>query len=259
VTVSFDQLPIGSVSLTRIIRDPEHVSPRIGLSGRWVDCERVRGFKQLLVEDLRALPEPICVESQGALILADGHHRLAALEELARELPGDRRFEFVSVRIANTPPGQTPAAYAYEIAVECSAKGPLPLTRAEKQAAIERLIVEHPGWSDREIGRMVGVDHKTVGAARRRGISPPGTGAAMRDRHSAGVAATSPARVARIAGQIVRYGHELGAEDSEVDYDEIVAELTNRSRSLHPTTASMWAEWWESIWRNVRAELEAGA
>ena len=48
-----------------------------------------------------------------------------------------------------------------------------PLTRAEKQAAVLRLIEIRPGASDREIGRLAGVDHKTVGRLREWGISPP--------------------------------------------------------------------------------------
>ena len=258
MSAPFDQCPVGSVGLATIVRDPEHVSPRVGLGGARVNAERVEEFKQMLAEDLRALPEPICVENQGSLILADGHHRLAALAQLAREHPGDRRFEFVSVRVANTPPGQTPATYAYEIALACSAKGPLPLTRGEKHAAIARLVAEHPEWSDREIARRVGVDHKTVGSLRARGIPQPDDGSLHRQT-GAGGASTSPVRVGRIAAQIVRYGDELGAEDSDLDYDEIVAELTYKYRELHPTTARDWAAWWEGMWRSVRAELEAGA
>jgi hypothetical protein len=257
VSAPFDHLPIGSVPLHTIIRDPEHVSPRVGLGGARVSAERVAEFKQMLGEDLQALPEPICVENQGALILADGHHRLAALCQLAREHPGDRRFEFVSVRVANTPSGQLPAAYAYEIALECSARGPLPLTRAEKRAAITRLLGEHPECSDREIARRVGVDHKTVGSLRKRGNSPADDGS-VHDQNGA-PASTSPTRVARIAAQVVRCGVELGAEGSDVEYDEIVAELADRFRGFHPRTARNWVEWWEGIWRDVRAELEAGA
>jgi hypothetical protein len=203
VTRRFEYFPVGNVRLATIIRDPEAgFTTRAGLGGGRVNLERVAEFKQMLVEDLRALPEPICVESQGQLILADGHHRLAALEQLAREHPGDRRYEFVSVRVANTPSGQQPAAYAYEIAVECSAKGPLPLTKAEKRSAVVRLLTQHPEWSDREIARRAGVDHKTVGSVRRWGIPQSQEPAHSDNRAGSG----SPARVSRIAAQIVRYG-----------------------------------------------------
>ena len=254
----FDQCPIGSVRLETVIRDPEQVSPRRGLGAARVSAERVAEFKQMLGEDLRALPEPICVESQGSLILADGHHRVAALEQLAREYPGDRRFEFISIRVANTPSGLLPSAYAYEIALECSAKGPLPLTRAEKHVAIARLLEGRPTATNREIARLVGVSHHTVEARRRETGGQSPTRETVNSNGSRATS-TSPARVARIAAQIVRYGVELGAEDSNVGYDETVAELAYKCRELHPTTARDWAEWWEGMWGNVRAELEAGA
>jgi hypothetical protein len=221
-----------------------------------VDAGRVAEFKRMLVEDLRALPEPICVESQGSMILADGYHRIAALAELAREFPGDRRFEFVSVRVVTAPSGQLPAAYAYEIALECSAKGPLPLTRADKHTAIVRLLEARPTASNREIARLVGVSHHTVEVRRREigGQSPTHETVNLAGSRAA---STSPARVARIAAQIVRYGDELGAQDSDVDYDEIVAELACSCRERHLATACEWAEWWEGMWRDARHALEA--
>lgn len=44
-------------------------------------------------------------------------------------------------------------------------------TRATKQATVEAELIANPDRSDREIARVAGVDHKTVGAARGR-ISP---------------------------------------------------------------------------------------
>ncbi len=70
---------------------------------------------------------------------------------------------------------------------------------------------------------------------------------------------TSPAWISRIAAQIVRYGDELGAQDSDADYDDIVAELAHSFREHYRTTARDWAEWWEGMWGNVLVELEAGA
>src|SRR6202020_1857411 len=110
----FDQAPIGSVGLSTVIRAPARISPRTGLGGDRVDRERVAEFKRCRGGALRGRPEPICVENQGSMILADGYHRVAALSELACEFPGDRRFQFVSIRIVNAPSGQQPAAYAYE-------------------------------------------------------------------------------------------------------------------------------------------------
>jgi len=48
------------------------------------------------------------------------------------------------------------------------------LSTAEKRNRIEVELFDNPNRSDREIGRVVGVDHKTVGAARERlGIASP--------------------------------------------------------------------------------------
>lgn len=64
-----------------------------------------------------------------------------------------------------------PVEFTYREALKRSAFTAKPLTRAEKQQAVRRLLKANPQASDREIGRLVGVDHKTVGRARR-GISP---------------------------------------------------------------------------------------
>lgn len=58
---------------------------------------------------------------------------------------------------------------------------PAVLTRADKQAAIDRELQADAGRSDREIAKLVGYDHKTVSARRKETspaeaqISPPGT------------------------------------------------------------------------------------
>jgi hypothetical protein len=64
-----------------------------------------------------------------------------------------------------------PVHLAYLHALKRSAFTAKPLTRPEKRAAIRRLLAMYPHASDREIGRLLGVDHKTVGRVRR-GISP---------------------------------------------------------------------------------------
>src|SRR4029077_12783968 len=42
------------------------------------------------------------------------------------------------------------------------------LTNAQKQEVIQRMIAKNPGLGDREVARMCGVSHATVGAARDR-------------------------------------------------------------------------------------------
>jgi hypothetical protein len=77
-------------------------------------------------------------------------------------------FPTVAVEVHDPPTGRAAASYAYELALEYAAKMALPLTQAEKRAAIGRLMAERPQASDREIARIVGVSHTTVSAHRER-------------------------------------------------------------------------------------------
>lgn len=64
--------------------------------------------------------------------------------------------------IVQLDPGDDPLEIAYRRALWCAVASARPLTRAEKQEAIRRVASAEPPLSDREIGRLVGVDHKTV-------------------------------------------------------------------------------------------------
>jgi hypothetical protein len=57
---------------------------------------------------------------------------------------------------------------AFVLAVEKNVEHGLPLSRAERAAAAERIISAYPEWSDRAIAAVVGLSHKTVGVIRRR-------------------------------------------------------------------------------------------
>ncbi|MET7737595.1 ParB/RepB/Spo0J family partition protein [Streptomyces sp. NPDC005402] len=59
-------------------------------------------------------------------------------------------------------------ADAFVLAVEANIKHGLPLSRADRRAAAERIIASHPHWSDRAIASATGLAAKTVGATRRR-------------------------------------------------------------------------------------------
>ncbi len=132
-----------------------------------VDADRVHEFSSLYQADGEGALPPIEViaDPTGGFLLADGWHRLTALRAL-----GTAHVQAVVVSI---PSGSDPVATAFLYAVARSAISAKPLTRAEKQAAVLRLIEIHRGVSDREIGRLAGVDHKTVGRLREWGISPP--------------------------------------------------------------------------------------
>jgi hypothetical protein len=136
----------------------------------YLDAERVEDFASLYREEGASVLPPIEVvaDAAGGFLLADGVHRSEAARAAGLvELPAS----FLTSGSATDP-----ITFAYLRALECSAISAKPLTRAEKQAAIARLIEERPTASDREIGRLVGADHKTVGRIRRAGLPAEGSG-----------------------------------------------------------------------------------
>ncbi|MGZ3144530.1 hypothetical protein ACVDFE_21550 [Lentzea chajnantorensis] len=56
---------------------------------------------------------------------------------------------------------------AFALSVGVNAAHGLPLTQADRTAAAQRLLVSHPGWSDRAVAATTGLDNKTVAALRR--------------------------------------------------------------------------------------------
>ncbi|MGH2965988.1 MAG: hypothetical protein ACRDMH_11485 [Solirubrobacterales bacterium] len=132
-----------------------------------LDRERVGEFVGLYgAEGLGALPPLELVDDgEGGYVLADGWHRRAALQEF--------EVDQVPALIVPRDQAEDPIDAAYRHALVRSAVASKPLTRAEKRAAIQRLLAERPEDSDRAIARLVGVDHKTVGRVREWGNSPP--------------------------------------------------------------------------------------
>jgi hypothetical protein len=142
------------------------------LSEAWpredLDRGRVAEFQALYeAEGPEALPpiELVHAPQLDGYLVTDGWHRSEALHEL--------EWEEAIATVLAVPAGQSPESFAYRRGLECSARASKPLTRREKQHAIERLLRELPDESDRAIARLVGVDHKTVGRIREWGISPP--------------------------------------------------------------------------------------
>jgi ParB-like chromosome segregation protein Spo0J len=136
---------------------------------QFLDEERVEDFAALYREQgVEALPPLELVPvGPGRYLIGDGVHRSEAA----------RRAGLTDVLACLVAPGADcdPVEFTYRYALGRSAISALPLTRAEKRAAVRRLVDANPQASDREIGRLVGVDHKTVGRVRR-GISPPRSG-----------------------------------------------------------------------------------
>ncbi|MCX4724071.1 ParB N-terminal domain-containing protein [Streptomyces sp. NPDC090052] len=138
---------VPSAALTRLpltdILQPD--SPR--LSG--LNDEHAR----LLANSDAALP-PILV-NRCTMRVVDGAHRL-----LAAKLRGQESIDVDFCECDNDE--------AFVLAVEKNATHGLPLSRAERTAATERILGAYPEWSDRAVAAVVGLSHKTVGSIRRR-------------------------------------------------------------------------------------------
>jgi hypothetical protein len=126
----------------------------------YLDAERVEYFTALYREEnADTLPPLELVPDGGAgYLIGDGVHRWQAAEEAGLE-------EVPAILVPTG--GVNPVAVAYLHALRCSAISSKPLTRAEKHTAIRCLLEHWPDMSDREIGRRVGVDHKTVARLKR--------------------------------------------------------------------------------------------
>lgn len=128
---------------------------------RDLDEERVEDFAALYREQgPNALPAIELVDDgRGRFLIGDGVHRCEGGREAG--LPA------LPASVLVPEPGVDPVSFAYRHALMRSAISSKPLNRAEKRAAIRRLLREQPDWSDREVARLIGVDHKTVGRLRR--------------------------------------------------------------------------------------------
>jgi ParB-like chromosome segregation protein Spo0J len=62
---------------------------------------------------------------------------------------------------------------AFVLAVRSNVAHGLPLSKADRTAAAERILASRQQWSDRAIASVVGLSHKTVGVIRRRSTGNP--------------------------------------------------------------------------------------
>jgi len=119
-------------------------SPRLGGE----DGAHVR----VLVELGATLP-PIVVQ-RSTLRVVDGMHRLQAAV-----LRGDNTID---VHFFDGTDDD-----AFVLAVELNGGHGLPLSAADRRAAVERILASHPHWSDQAVAATTGVSDKTVAAVRR--------------------------------------------------------------------------------------------
>jgi len=144
------------VAFSSIRREPI-VWPRQAL-----DDERIAEFLNLyLDEGLTALP-PIEVvpDDEGGYIVAEGNHRYEALARAD--------VEEIDVAVLEVPEDIDPWHFAFLRGIVTASTGALQLTRREKWAAILRVSEADSGLTDREIGRLLGISHQTVGRVLRR-------------------------------------------------------------------------------------------
>ncbi|TQF07256.1 transcriptional regulator [Kitasatospora acidiphila] len=108
----------------------------------------------MLLAGLESALPPILVERRTMKVI-DGIHRLMAAFVKGRQ---SIEVEFYD----------GPAEDAFLRAVEANVSHGLPLSLADRRAAVERIISSHPALSDRAIARIAGVGAKTVAATRKR-------------------------------------------------------------------------------------------
>lgn len=111
------------------------------------------GHVQALVEVEGDLP-PILVHRE-TMRVVDGMHRLRAAAAQGRET-------IKAVFFAGSEQD------AFVIAVKLNAMHGLRLTPVDRSAAVARIVVSHPQWSDRAIASAAGVAARTVAAIRKR-------------------------------------------------------------------------------------------
>jgi ParB-like chromosome segregation protein Spo0J len=98
---------------------------------------------------------PPIIVHRASMRVIDGTHRLGAAL-----LRGD---EMIEVRFFEGSEQD-----AFVLAVQTNIAHGLPLALADRTRAAERIIISHPGWSDRAIASAAGLGARTVGNIRRR-------------------------------------------------------------------------------------------
>jgi len=124
------------------------------------DVEHIR----VLAEPDRALP-PILVH-RASMRVIDGMHRLGAARL--------RGQDAIDVVFFDGSDGD-----AFVMAVKANVAHGLPLSYADREAAVARIVVSHPSWSDRAIAATTGLAPRTVAAVRGRIVGLPQGGSRL--------------------------------------------------------------------------------
>ncbi|HEU5471314.1 MAG TPA: ParB N-terminal domain-containing protein [Actinophytocola sp.] len=178
------------------------------------DDEHIR----VLAEPDRALP-PILVH-RASMRVIDGMHRLGAAR-----LRGQQTIEVIFFDGSEDD--------AFVLAVQANVAHGLPLSYADREAAVARIISSHPDWSDRAIAATTGLAARTVAAVRGRIVGlPQETARVGRDGRVRPLDSTSGRRV---AGRLI------------ADFPEASLREIARTAGISPATV-----------RDVRERLQRG-
>jgi ParB-like chromosome segregation protein Spo0J len=240
-------LPAGHTLVPiRAIKADPRAWPRHAL-----DEERVASFLTLYTEaGLDALPpvEVVGPAADGTFLLADGWHRLAALAKTdATQVPA----------VQVDPADRDHTEVAFERGCLTAATTSKPLSRAERNAAACRLIIERPDRADREVARIVGISPQTVGRLRRRSN---GTAAATESEQGAGdlylARVTADELARRLVVGLQRLWDERGLGEWILNRDHTGNRLAVALRERFGANAYEWANRLAAWTRAAVLELE---
>jgi ParB-like chromosome segregation protein Spo0J len=229
-----------TLALVRADRDP-CFWPRERLA-----MGRVKEFEEIYRHDGPEAVDPIVVAPPGAdglCLVIDGWHRIEAaqraglgcLQAVVRPVASDEE--------------------AYELAVSLSSRGPRPMSRAEKRAAVDRLLENNPRRADHAIAQIAGVSNHFV-AKRRRLRGQPAKERAVAE--SAGLE-RHVAALLRAAQKIDEARRSAGWEaDGVVARCEIEAALAAAAQKRHGAEAELCLRRLERWARGAQSQPTAG-
>jgi ParB-like nuclease domain len=230
------------VPLSRLVRD-RHLWPRQQMAEA-----DVRSLAEIYRHDGLEAVDPILVAAPGA----DGNYLV--LDGWARVEGAER--EGLTALLAIVRPVASDEE-AYELAVRLSARGPRPLTRAEKRTAVDRLLRTNPRRADYAIAQIAGVSNHFV-AKRRQFLQKPEAARASGDSQSAGPQrhALAMMNAAKAIDDAYR-GEDLIAEDGSSG-GEIGAALARAAQKCFGADAGEWLNRLEQWMREGSLRLRSG-